>query len=344
MSNLSSRVTLYDIQTLSNVLLAMDQYILISLYTIGMLGSILNLLTFLQKQIRSNTCSMYFLATSITDMCTMQIIVLTQIIATYHPNVINRMYATDTWCKLGNYFIFIFPCLSSSYMALASFDRLCASSLNSTIRKYSRVKIGRIFTGLTFLFWVLFGLHIPIAYSYVTNSLTNVSACTVLTSSSTIFIIIDGFFFALYNGAIIPFLLCVFGWWIFFNVRTSRRRVHAQTQNGLHHLTRQNVHMIRMVLFQVILTIFLNIPYIVIYLLGFFQKIPTDLLCLYVLILFTFIARWFYYLNFCKNFYINTLTSAYFRESLHKQFVHIVRQRRFTVILRSAAHINTNTN
>ncbi len=64
MSNTAARSP-YDIQQLSSIVLSMDQYMLIIIYMTGIIVSILNIITFLQKQLRINSCSVYFLATSI---------------------------------------------------------------------------------------------------------------------------------------------------------------------------------------------------------------------------------------------------------------------------------------
>ncbi|CAF4356601.1 unnamed protein product [Rotaria socialis] len=54
--------------------------------------------------------------------------------------------------------------------------------------------------------------------------LTNTTRCTSQIGSLATFIIIDGFFFSLYKGAIVPFLLCTFALLIDYNMQRSRRR------------------------------------------------------------------------------------------------------------------------
>ncbi|CAF0773990.1 unnamed protein product [Adineta ricciae] len=320
MSNIS-----LDISRLAAILLRIDSYMIIILYITGVGGASLNIITFLQKQLRRNSCANYFLSGSIVDFCLMNITLLLDIIITYDKIPSNRIYLTRVWCKLGNYLTFILTCLSSCFIILASVDRFCASSLNQTLRKCSRLKVSRIVIGLVLAVWILFGLHILIAYDYIRDPISNVTRCTVQTSSATAFVVIDGYFFSLFNGAIAPFLLSVFGMTIIYNVRMSRRRVTTQAENDIQLsrrsiANRQHIHMIKMLLAQVLLTVILNIPYVVIYLLGFYQSIPVDPLALFLLIVFSYIGRWFYYMNYCKNFYVNTLTSTLFRNSLWKQF------------------------
>ncbi|CAF3766732.1 unnamed protein product [Rotaria sordida] len=317
----------------------MDKYMIVILYIIGTLGAILNIITFLQKQIRRNSCSLYFLSSSIIDFCIMNVFILMEIITTFNKPLSDRIYSTNIWCKVGNYIMFILPCLSSSYITLASIDRFCISSLNQTLRKCSNFKISRIVISIVFVVWVLFGLHILIGYDRIRDITTNTDRCTVQTSSATVFIVIDGFFFALFNGAIIPFILCIFGLLIFHNIKVSRQRVNFHQYRGNNNtvnptrigVNRQNFHMILMLLVQVFLTIIFNTPYIVVYLSTFYKRLSFDSYHLFLYIIFSFIARWFYYMNYCKTFYINTLTSELFRNSLRKQFILFGRHHRLNI-------------
>lgn len=337
-----------DIVGISALLLRMDKYMLFVLYISGILGAILNFFTFSHKEIRKTSCSMYFLCTAVTDFCIMNLFILMEIITTLNKPLSDEIYNTRTWCKLGNYLMFVLPCLSSTYITMASFDRFCISSLNANLRKISQSKVSCKFICIIFLFWSLFGLHIPIAYERLQDPVYNYVRCTIQTSAAPAFIIIDGFFFALYNGAIVPFFLCIFGLLILRNMRLSRQRVLPQpnvisnrssqtagpsNESGQYHGNHREHQLILLILAQVLLTIILNIPYIVLYLFAFYNRLPANSLNILLYIIFSFIARWFYYFNYCKTFYINTLTSGTFRRSLRKQFVHLARKSRIRLNL-----------
>ncbi|UJR20307.1 hypothetical protein I4U23_023438 [Adineta vaga] len=353
MSNITlatDRSLVDTITRVSEILLIFDSYMIVMLYITGVVGAILNIITFLQKQIRRNPCSLYFLSTSVVDLGIMQVFLLMEIITRFNPIFSTLIYSTRVWCKLGNYMTFVFPCLTSCYLTLASFDRFCMSSLNQTLRKWSRLIISRIVVIIMLMIWALFGLHVPIAYDYVQDSITNTSRCTVQTSLAAVFIAIDGYFFSLFNGVIIPFLLLMFGIMIIHNVKKSRRRVTTQVESGNNSLlhgtggisNRQNSHMIKMLLVQVSLRIIFHLPYTVIYLLSFYRRLSSDLESLLLYIIFSYIARWLYYGNFCKKFYVNTLTSALFRDSLRLQCVNFLLQHRISIILRTFFSTHTN--
>ncbi|UJR20306.1 hypothetical protein I4U23_023437 [Adineta vaga] len=330
-----------DLGRAIEIILTIDNCMLVGLYVIGMIGSILNIITFIQKQIRMNSCSVYFLSTSIIDFWIMNVFLLLEMITRFHLPLSTLIYSTRIWCKFGNFLLSLLPCLSSTYLTLASMDRFCASSLNTTLRKCSQLKISRMIVRIVFILWVLFELHIIIGYDYVTDPITNVTKCQVILGSPTTYLIIDGFFFALYNGAIAPFFLSAFGLLICYNMKRSRGRVTAQQTTRSNRTTidpipstnqirqvsiRNNSHMLIMLLMQVTVTILFNVPYMTIYLYGYFNRPPTDLYYLLLYIIFTFIARWFYYMNYCKTFYVNTLTSRLFRKSLRQQFLLLARR------------------
>jgi hypothetical protein len=327
----STKTSIDDVIQTIEILQTMNKYILVILYFIGVCGASLNIITFLQKQLRVNPCAVYFLSTSIVDFGVMNVFVLMEIIAALNIPVSDFIYATRIWCKFGNFIRFTCPCLSSSYLTLASIDRFCISSLNETLRKWSNLKISRIVVVIVFIIWALLGLHYPIAYDVIQDPLTMTTQCQVAHGSPTIFLVIDGFFFSLFNGAIIPFILCIFGLLIYYNMKRSRNRVDIQQNTRSHRIRSAPVNMIRtvydrhsfhmryMLLVQVSLTVILNIPFIIVYLLSYVNNLPTDFFHIMLYFIFSYIGRWLYYMNYCKTFYINTLTSQLFRKSLRQQ-------------------------
>ena len=112
-----------DIIRASIILPIMDKYMLVLLYITGIIGSILNMITFLHKHIRVNPCSTYFLSTSVIDFCIVHTVILIQIIPALNPSVSNAFLTSGPWCKYGNYLTFLLTCLSSTYITLASIDR-----------------------------------------------------------------------------------------------------------------------------------------------------------------------------------------------------------------------------
>ncbi|UJR23461.1 hypothetical protein I4U23_026463 [Adineta vaga] len=328
----TTKTTIFDVVRTVHRLEQIHKYMVIILYSIGICGACLNIITFLQKQLRINPCGVYFFSTSLIDFGIMNVYLLIEIIEAFNKPLSNTIQNTRFWCKTGKFLKFIFPCLSSTYLTLASFDRFCISSSNPKFRQWTNLKISRLVVSSVFIIWTLVGLHIPIFYDLIYSSSFKIPSCQVMTSLARAILIIDDFVFSIFNGIVIPFILTIFGLLIYYNIKQSRSRVHFQPMTAttisttflghrtrtIHH--RRSSHMLFMLLVQVFSTVILNIPFIIIYLLTYTDNLPKDLSKIRVFYIFKSIGLWFYYMNYCKTFYINTLTSRLFRESLCQQF------------------------
>jgi hypothetical protein len=89
-------------------------------------------------------------------------------------------------------------------------------------------------------------------------------------------------------------------------------------------LNRYNLHLITILLVQSSLTIFLNIPYMIIYLNDAYNNVPTNQLLLLFYTIFTYMARWFWFTNYAKTFYVNTLSSLVYRKVLKQQLINLI--------------------
>ncbi|CAF1413241.1 unnamed protein product [Adineta ricciae] len=284
MSNSTSRTTVFDVIRTINILNEMNKYVYVLLYILGTCGAALNMITFLQKQLRNKPCAVYFLATSIVDLSTVNAFILIEALAAFSSSLGNRILLSKIWCTLGNFIRFISPCLSSTYLTLTSVDRFCASSLNTKLRRWSQFKISRIVVIICFLIWALLALHYPIAYAVRENPSTMTNECQVIHGSPTIFLIIDGLLFSLYNGVITPLILATFSMLILLNMKRSRNRVNQQKHLGMNGTrsntgnsgnvrSYQNVHMFRMVIVQISLTSILQIPFAVLFIYTYLKPL-----------------------------------------------------------------------
>jgi hypothetical protein len=319
----------------------MDKYMLMIIYTGGVLGSLLNIVTLLQKQFRKNPCSQYFLSASTTDFFVMNVVVMTDVLRYLNPPLFVYINLTVVWCKLQKYFIFLLSCLSSTFITLACIDRFCTSSHSQQLRKLSQLKVSRILIPSVLLIWASFSLHMIILYDVVSYTPAQPAQCQTPPHASMFVLIVDGYFFSMFNGAIVPLFLSIFGSLIYRNVRLSRKRtapipntnssgtvVTARNPN----LNRQNLHLITMLLVQASLTVILNIPYMTVYLQGLYNSIPTNQLQFLVYAIFVYIARWFWFLNYAKTFYLNSLSSQVFRDALKRQSINLSHQLRVTLL------------
>ena len=342
MSNItdkSSRLS-SDLLRALTILPLMDKYMLIVLYIGGVVGSLLNILTLIQKKFVKNPCSMYFLSASITDLLVMNGVLMMDGLRYFNPSLFVSMYLIPMWCKLNKYFVFVLPCLSSTFITLACVDRFCTSSHSQQIRQLSQLKVSRLLIPLVTIIWIVFSFHVIVLYDVMIDPSTKTNQCRSPPDLFIFILIVDGYFFSMFNGLIVPLFLSIFGFFIYRNVQLSRRRT-APTPNvnrtgvtttRIGHLNRQNLHLITMLLVQSSLTVFLNIPYMSIYLNSFYNNIPQDQLLVLVYLIFVYIGRWFWFLNYVKTFYLNSLSSKVFRTALKDQFIHLSHQSRARVM------------
>jgi hypothetical protein len=317
-----------DVMRALIILPMMDEYVLIIVYICGIIGSLFNVFTLLQKQFRRNPCSLYFLSASTTDFFIMNLVLLMDLMRYFNPKFFNYISTTTIWCQLGKYFIYLLSCLSSTYICLACIDRFCASSHREKLRSLSRIKVSRILIPLALIIWILFSLHLFVTFDIILSTPTNSYQCTNAPNIYMFYLIIDGYFFAMFNGLIVPIFLASFGFLIYRNVQQSRRRTAPTRSTNINRpagvavrvpnlpLNRYNLHLITILLVQSILTIFLNIPYMIIYLNDVYNNVPTNQLFFLIFAIFTYMARWFWFTNYAKTFYVNTLSSRIYRKKI----------------------------
>lgn len=75
-----------DLVRASIILPIMEEYMLIIIYICGIIGSLLNIFTLLQKQFRKNPCSLYFLSASTVDFNLMNLVLLMELLRYFNPN------------------------------------------------------------------------------------------------------------------------------------------------------------------------------------------------------------------------------------------------------------------
>jgi len=320
-----------DLIEASIILPIMEKYVTMFLYIAGFIGSILNIYIFLQNRFRVKSCSTYFILSSIIDFIFINTFLLIQLISLLNLEIVAYITTTIIWCKFGNYLFFLLPCLSSSYIILASIDRFCSSSFNETLQKLNQLKLSRILALIILLFWLIFSLHIPISYNHIQSTPTSSIKCSPQLNLANIFIFLDGYFFAIFNWVIVPLFLTIFGLLIFRNIKFIHRRTYPQQLST----NRYNQHLITMLLFQVSLTVILNIPYIVLYLYGIYNSAPKQLFPLLMYEIFSYLGSWFWFMNYCKSFYINTLSSKTFRNVLKRKIIYLIQQSKDIILQRT---------
>ncbi|CAF1148243.1 unnamed protein product [Didymodactylos carnosus] len=239
------------ILTLSSIQQFISRTYYIVLLIVGNIGCILNPVILLQHSLRFNSCSLYIIASSFTNIFIINFGLLTRILS-YGYNIEPARYSA-IYCALRTYFITLLLILSPSYIVMACIDRYALSSLNITLRKLNNRKMAKRLILIIALFWHLLSIHIFIFYYHSQD--TFISCVPIETYYSIIY---SAYIFVC-SGLLIPSLMTIFSLLTLNNIRKSRLRViHHENTDTIKsinskqaRLRKHNRQLLTMILIQV---------------------------------------------------------------------------------------------
>lgn len=181
---------------------------------LGSIGFIGNLFTYLQPELRSNTCSIYLLCGSIVDIIRLFLTVFPAYLGTIYGYYVSS-YLLVFSCKL-NFFLQVFlPHLSINFLLMAIIDQYaCTCSLASPIHRLNQFKIVPLMIVITVITSSLASLFIPVLYDLLYG---NWCKSTQISTTSILYIILI--------GLMQPIIMLIFVFLTYRNVHQSRRRV-----------------------------------------------------------------------------------------------------------------------
>ena len=215
---------------------------------VGNIGNALNCLVFLQKSLRSNPCSHYLFVSSIANALALMFNIPTSI---YAVKQIDPISYSLTYCKLRLYIYHTLLMASRYLIVFACIDRACLSSRRVPVRNLSQIRLARLISLLTVIFWFLAAMHIPLATTIQSH------VCIMPEGYALVFSV----YAVVFAGLIPPIAMSVFSLFTIYNLHSMRVRVHAAhvpTQRVMH---RRDFHLTRMLIAQVIIYIFTTTPY-----------------------------------------------------------------------------------
>ena len=243
---------------LTEVTTKLTYFYLITIYFIGLFGNLINIIIFLRTQLRSNVCSQYFIALSLSQIILFNSLPLTRIITTLVNYDLGQTIAS--LCKIRSYLFIFSLALTRQFLCLISIDRWIVTTRNTHIRSWSSIRIVRWLIICSTVFWLLFSIHILVGYQ-----ISPIRGCTQLVNSNYAFFF--GIQFAL--SSIIPFfIMLIFSILTLYNVRNRRRRVFDNTvsiptettvtiRSTVNH-RRYEMQLIKLSLLQVLFYLFLS--------------------------------------------------------------------------------------
>ncbi len=252
MTNTTGYLTIQKYNFMSEQL---TKYVGPFLYIICLVGTIMNMLTFLQENYQSRSGSLYLFVASACDFVHLTLDPLSNILQ-YGFNydwIVNSL----VYCRTKSYFAFAFIIISGTLTTLASVSQFLLSSEKSTYWYYARRHIGIRCTKITFVFWFI--VSIPIIFCskrfphiFQNGRLICSNPARHITCYSVRLI-----YNCLFNGFLPPFIMTIFGFLAYKNAR----HLHRRSRNNSIQIRKINHQLASMLILQSIKSTFASIPF-----------------------------------------------------------------------------------
>jgi len=133
------------------------------------------------------------------------------------------------FCRFRYYIALLLACLESSYIILASIDRILITSPNAGIRKLSTRRLITISMISIAVFWMVFHIH-ALIFTEILQFGPNYFVCYYQPGAYTTFMT---YYALVINGVLPPLLMAIFGFWTVKNVRgVLRTKPHSRAMNA----------------------------------------------------------------------------------------------------------------
>lgn len=288
------------------------RYVLLSCFTLGFFGSVVNILLFLQKSLRSNACAVYMLAINIVNTIEIPYAFVRVTVNAYLSR--EERFSSDVYCKFIVYFQHYLLNVVRSYTVLACIDRYVLCSSNARIRKLSSIPLARKLVVIVTLVWLIIPLHINFFYGRILTGQCGVSG-------------VYGIFFSSYSAFVTGghlILMILFTSLAIYNIRKVQQRVQPAIQQNRYdqEIRKKDIQLIKMLVGEVIAYILTSamFPVFTIYSVAA-ANIPKSPERLTIESFFAFLVPDFLVMiNPCTTFYVYLCASKTFR-TLSKQIL-----------------------
>ncbi|UJR34482.1 hypothetical protein I4U23_021890 [Adineta vaga] len=273
----------------------------------GLIGFIGNLFTFLQKTLRTNSFCLYTLSSSFIDILNLFI----NLFPLYINSSVGNTFSTITdrlICKLKMFTLQFFPQLSLNLLIISLIDRYaCTCGLTSRMYQLLQLKYVSLMIFITIIISLIMSLYSPLLYDIIPSFGCGTTHSTITT---IIYITI--------HGIMTPIIMLIFVLITYRKFIKNRQRVGVTSLGNRNRLRNQ---FIIMVFVQVFVSSFFILQWIGTY--SYFlvtlnnnKTIEEQRIIYFILSL----TNNFYYIIHVKSFYLSTLTSRLFRQTMIKGF------------------------
>jgi hypothetical protein len=231
------------------------KYVGVNLYIVCLFGSIMNILTFMQRTYNSRACSLYLLIASICDFIHLNFGPLSNILQYgfhYDWTITSIIY-----CKLKTYIVFVFTIISATLTTIASIDRYVLSSRKTTRWRFSTPSIALRCILFTILFWFIFAIPIALCYTRFNHSSHNEQLVCSNLPRHIPCLLIQILYTCILNGFLPPLAMIYFGFLTCNNARHLRQR--SLSDSG--RIRQINYQLTLMLILQTIKSSFASLPF-----------------------------------------------------------------------------------
>ena len=304
-------MTVIDDLNLTQTILT--RYILLLCFIFGLAGSFFNLFVFCQKKLRSNSCSVYFIGTSIFNVLVILSGIIPVLLTSYLPN--DPTLNSRAFCKARSYTIHIFLMMSRSSVALACLDRFALCSPNPHIRRLNKRCIAIMLLIIESIVWILIPIHVLV---YIDIQMPG-PRCGAIGVYSIVYSIYAPIVTCIPLGAML-----FFSFWALQNLRHIHARIRPDGINTMARIRKRDAQLMTILIGEVVVYFFSTVwypiysIYVTITLNTPKSPVRTAIEGLVRYLTLNFLI----FFNSCSLFYVHLLTSKAFR----KECRHLIRR------------------
>ncbi|UJR09499.1 hypothetical protein I4U23_013737 [Adineta vaga] len=229
----------------------MVQYCHSTFFVLGMVGSFMNILLFSMRRLRSNSCCIYFLVSSICALILLPIGIIPQLYALY--NSPNPFTTIVSFCKARSYLNQTSAMSCRWLLVMACLDRCSSCSTNVFIRRFSSLIFARRIVLLIIFIWLILPIH-TLIYNNIQPP-GNI-ACSISDETVSMY----HRFYTILLGGVLPFLIVSMSSLIIWkNFRDQQNRRIVISTNQRNQIQERQV--LIMLMIQIIIFLISTIPF-----------------------------------------------------------------------------------
>ncbi|CAF1200559.1 unnamed protein product [Adineta ricciae] len=197
------------------------------LIAIGTLSCFICLSVFTRKSLRRNPCSIYLIASYLSNFLMIYTSILISTLGTgynINPSAYNLVF-----CRFRYYITLVCDVLSPSYLIFAAIDRVFVTSRDALVRQRSTPRLAYLCIIVITLFWLIFHIH-ALVFTVIIDSASNIGVCYF---QPGMYLTLISYYSMIIKAILIPLLMIILGLWTVSNVRALSNVAAITTHSSL---------------------------------------------------------------------------------------------------------------